>query len=73
VLVLRQNDPAAIAIDDLARPGEARETVFAAGGAAGSLPWIGEVIRPAIQLPRYPAIGPGGRAPSRIRPRIRRI
>ncbi|MGB7657968.1 MAG: SIS domain-containing protein, partial [Pseudolabrys sp.] len=61
VLVLRQNDPAAIAIDDLVRDlGEARETVFAAGGAAGSLPWIGDghpACDPvAMLIPAYRAI-----------------
>ena len=61
VLVLRQNDPAAIAIDELVRDlNEARETVFAAGGAAGTLPWIGDghpVCDPVVMLiPAYRAI-----------------
>ena len=61
VLVLRQNDPAAIAIDELVRDlSEARETVFAAGGAAGTLPWIGDghpACDPvAMLIPAYRAI-----------------
>src|SRR6476660_3798096 len=61
VLVLRQNDPAAIAIDELVRDlNEARETVFAAGGAAGTLPWIGDghpACDPvAMLIPAYRAI-----------------
>jgi len=61
VLVLRQNDPAAIAIDELARDlNEAHETVFAAGGTAGTLPWIGDghpACDPvAMLMPAYRAI-----------------
>jgi glutamine---fructose-6-phosphate transaminase (isomerizing) len=61
VLVLRQNDQAATAIDDLVHDlNEAGETVFAAGGAAGTLPWIGDghpVCDPVIMLlPAYRAI-----------------
>jgi glucosamine--fructose-6-phosphate aminotransferase (isomerizing) len=61
VLVLRQNDPAAIAIDELAHDlNEARETVFAAGGAAGNLSWIGDdhpACDPvAMLIPAYRAI-----------------
>jgi glucosamine--fructose-6-phosphate aminotransferase (isomerizing) len=61
VLVLRQNDPAAIAIDELVRDlNEAQETVFTAGGAAGTLPWIGDghpACDPiAMLIPAYRAI-----------------
>jgi glucosamine--fructose-6-phosphate aminotransferase (isomerizing) len=61
VLVLRQDDPAAVAIDELVRDlNEARETVFAAGGAAGTLPWIGNghpACDPvAMLVPAYRAI-----------------
>jgi glucosamine--fructose-6-phosphate aminotransferase (isomerizing) len=61
VLVLRQNDPAAAAVDELVRDlNEARETVFAAGGAAGTLPWIGDghpACDPvAMLIPAYRAI-----------------
>lgn len=61
VLVLRQSDPAAVAIDELVRDlNEARETVFAAGGAAGTLPWIGDghpACDPvAMLMPAYRAI-----------------
>jgi len=61
VLVLRQNDPAATAIDELVRDlNAARETVFAAGGAAGTLPWIGDghpACDPiAMLIPAYRAI-----------------
>jgi glutamine---fructose-6-phosphate transaminase (isomerizing) len=61
VLVLRQNDPAAIAVDELVRDlNEARETVFAAGGPAGTLPWIGDghpACDPvAMLIPAYRAI-----------------
>lgn len=61
VLVLRQNDEAATAIDDLVRDlRDEGETVFAAGGAAGTLPWIGDghpVFDPVIMLvPAYRAI-----------------
>jgi glucosamine--fructose-6-phosphate aminotransferase (isomerizing) len=61
VLVLRQNDQAAAAIDDLVRDlKDAREKVFIAGGAAGTLPWIGDghpVCDPVLMLiPAYLAI-----------------
>ncbi len=61
VLVLRQNDQAAAAIDDLVRDlNDAGETVFAAGGAAGTLPWIGDdhpICDPVVMLlPAYRAI-----------------
>jgi len=61
VLVLRQNDQAAAAVDDLVRDlNEARETMFTAGGAAGTLPWIGDghpVCDPILMLvPAYRAI-----------------
>jgi glucosamine--fructose-6-phosphate aminotransferase (isomerizing) len=61
VLVLRQNDQAATAIDDLVRDlNTAGETVFTAGGTAGTLPWIGDghpVFDPVLMLiPVYRAI-----------------
>ena len=61
VLVLRQNDEAAAAVDDLVRDLDAAgETVFTAGGAGGTLPWIGDghpVCDPvAMLLPAYLAI-----------------
>lgn len=61
VLVLRQNDEAAATVDDLIRDLVAqKETVFAAGGPAGTLPWIGDdhpICDPiAMLLPAYVAI-----------------
>jgi len=61
VLVLRQNDEAAVTVDDLVRDLEnAGESVFTAGGAAGSLPWIGDghpICDPVLMLvPAYRAI-----------------
>ena len=61
VLVLRQNDEAAATVDDLIRDlVEQNETVFAAGGSAGTLPWIGDdhpICDPiAMLLPAYLAI-----------------
>ena len=61
VLVLRQNDQAATAVDDLVKDlNEANETVFVAGGPAGTLPWIGDghpVFDPVVMLiPAYLAI-----------------
>jgi glucosamine--fructose-6-phosphate aminotransferase (isomerizing) len=61
VLVLRQDDPAAAAVDELLRDlDDAGETVFAAGGAAGTLPWIGDghpACDPVVMLiPAYRAI-----------------
>jgi glutamine---fructose-6-phosphate transaminase (isomerizing) len=61
VLALRQNDEAAVSIDELIRElGDAGETVFTAGGAAGTLPWIGDdhpVCDPVLMLvPAYLAI-----------------
>jgi glutamine---fructose-6-phosphate transaminase (isomerizing) len=61
VLVLRQNDQAAAAVDDLVRDLDAAgETVFIAGGPAGTLPWIGDghpVFDPVVMLiPAYRAI-----------------
>ena len=61
VLVLRQNDEAATAIDDLVRDlRDAGGTAFTAGGAAGTLPWIGDghpVCDPVVMLiPAYRAI-----------------
>jgi glucosamine--fructose-6-phosphate aminotransferase (isomerizing) len=61
VLVLRQNDEAAAAIDDLVRDlNQADETIFVAGGAAGTLPWIGDghpACDPiAMLIPAYRAI-----------------
>jgi glucosamine--fructose-6-phosphate aminotransferase (isomerizing) len=61
VLVLRQNDEAATAIDDFVRDlGNTGGTAFSAGGAAGTLPWIGDghpVCDPVLMLiPAYRAI-----------------
>jgi glucosamine--fructose-6-phosphate aminotransferase (isomerizing) len=61
VLVLRQNDQAAAAVDDLIRDlNDAGEYLFTAGGAAGTLPWIGDghpVCDPVLMLiPAYRAI-----------------
>jgi glucosamine--fructose-6-phosphate aminotransferase (isomerizing) len=61
VLALRQNDQAATAVDDLVRDLEsAGGKPFAAGGAAGTLPWIGDdhpVCDPvAMLVPAYRAI-----------------
>ena len=61
VLVLRQNDQAAAAVDDLVRDlDNAGESAFVAGGPAGTLPWIGDghpVCDPVLMLiPAYRAI-----------------
>lgn len=61
VLVLRQNDEAAATVDDLIRDlVEEKETVFAAGGLTGTLPWIGDdhpICDPIVMLlPAYLAI-----------------
>jgi glucosamine--fructose-6-phosphate aminotransferase (isomerizing) len=61
VLVLRQNDQAAATVDDLVRDlGDAGERLFTAGGAAGTLPWIGDghpICDPVVMLiPAYLAI-----------------
>jgi glucosamine--fructose-6-phosphate aminotransferase (isomerizing) len=61
VLVLRQNDEAATAIDDFVRDLHGSGgTAFTAGGAAGTLPWIGDghpVCDPVLMLiPAYRAI-----------------
>jgi glucosamine--fructose-6-phosphate aminotransferase (isomerizing) len=61
VLVLRQNDQAAVAIDDFVRDlCGTGEQVFAAGGAVGTLPWIGDdhpICDPVLMLvPAYRAI-----------------
>jgi glucosamine--fructose-6-phosphate aminotransferase (isomerizing) len=61
VLVLRQNDQAAVSIDELIQDlSDAGETVFTAGGPAGTLPWIGDdhpVCDPVLMLiPAYLAI-----------------
>ena len=61
VLVMRQNDQAAVAVDDLIRDlNDSGETIFTAGGVAGSLPWIGDghpVCDPIVMLvPAYRAI-----------------
>jgi glucosamine--fructose-6-phosphate aminotransferase (isomerizing) len=61
VLVLRQNDEAASAVDDLVRDlDDAGETVFTAGGPRGTLPWIGDghpICDPVVMLvPAYRAI-----------------
>ena len=61
VLVLRQNDQAAITVDELVRDlNDAGERVFTAGGAVCTLPWIGDghpVCDPVLMLiPAYRAI-----------------
>jgi len=61
VLVLRQNDQAAATVDELVRDlNDAGERVFTAGGAAGTLPWIGDghpICDPVLMLiPAYRAI-----------------
>lgn len=61
VLALRQNDPTAATVDELVRDlRDADETVFTAGGPAGTLPWIGDghpVCDPIVMLiPAYLAI-----------------
>lgn len=61
VLVLRQNDQTGATTDDLVRDlRDANEKVFIAGGAAGTLPWIGDghpVFDPvAMLVPAYRAI-----------------
>jgi glucosamine--fructose-6-phosphate aminotransferase (isomerizing) len=61
VLVLRQSDQAAAAIDDLVHDlNAAGERVFTAGGATGTLPWIGDghpACDPVLMLiPAYRAI-----------------
>ena len=61
VLVLRQNDESAAAVDDLVRDlNRAGETVFTVGGPAGTLPWIGDshpICDPVVMLiPAYRAI-----------------
>jgi glucosamine--fructose-6-phosphate aminotransferase (isomerizing) len=61
VLVLRQNDQAAVAIDDFVRDlGDTGQPVFAAGGVDGTLPWIGDghpVCDPIVMLvPAYRAV-----------------
>lgn len=61
VLVLRQNDEAAGAVDDVIRDlKDAGETIFTAGGPAATLPWIGDghpVCDPVLMLmPAYHAI-----------------
>jgi glutamine---fructose-6-phosphate transaminase (isomerizing) len=61
VLVLRQNDQAAVTVDDLiVELKDASERLFTAGGNAGTLPWIGDgnpVCDPILMLiPAYLAI-----------------
>jgi glucosamine--fructose-6-phosphate aminotransferase (isomerizing) len=61
VLMLRQNDQAAATVDELVRDlNDAGERVFTAGGAACTLPWIGDghpVCDPVLMLiPAYRAI-----------------
>jgi glucosamine--fructose-6-phosphate aminotransferase (isomerizing) len=61
VLLLRQNDATAAAIDELIRDlRSADETVFSAGGPRGTLPWIGDddpICDPiAMLVPAYRAI-----------------
>jgi glucosamine--fructose-6-phosphate aminotransferase (isomerizing) len=67
VLVLRQDDQAATAIDDLVRDLDtAGETMFVAGGPRGTLPWIGDghpVFDPVLMLiPAYRAIEAAARS-----------
>jgi glucosamine--fructose-6-phosphate aminotransferase (isomerizing) len=61
VLLLRQNDETAETLDGLLRDlRDAGENVFAAGGDAGTLPWIGDdhpICDPVVMLvPAYRAI-----------------
>jgi len=61
VLVLRQNDQSAATVDEIVRDlHDAGDRVFTAGGAAGTLPWIGDghpVCDPVLMLiPAYRAI-----------------
>jgi glutamine---fructose-6-phosphate transaminase (isomerizing) len=61
VLALRQNDQAAAAVDGLVRDlNDAGQKTFTAGGAAGTLPWVGDghpVCDPVLMLvPAYQAI-----------------
>jgi len=61
VLALRQNDEAALAVEDLVRDlRQSNESVFVAGGPNGTLPWIGDdhpVCDPvAMLVPAYRAI-----------------
>jgi len=61
VLLLRQNDEAAATVDELSSDlRNAGETVFSAGGPAGTLPWIGDdhpiCDAVAMLLPAYAAI-----------------
>lgn len=61
VLLLRQNDETGETVDGLLRDlRDAGETVFAAGGAEGTLPWIGDdhpICDPVVMLvPAYRAI-----------------
>jgi glucosamine--fructose-6-phosphate aminotransferase (isomerizing) len=61
VLLLRQNDETAATVDDLMSDlRSAGETVFVAGGPAGTLPWIGDdhpiCDAVAMLLPAYAAI-----------------
>lgn len=61
LLALRQNDEAALAVDELVRDlRDADETVFVAGGPESNLPWIGDghpACDPvAMLLPAYKAV-----------------
>jgi len=61
VLLLRQDDEAGATVDGLCRDlADAGETVYSAGGAAGTLPWIGDdhpICDPVVMLvPAYTAI-----------------
>lgn len=61
VLLIRQNDATAAAVDALIRDlREANETVFFAGGPVGTLPWVGDddpICDPIAMLaPAYKAI-----------------
>lgn len=67
VLVLRQDDDAATAIDELVRDlATAGETLFTAGGTEGTLPWIGDghpVFDPVLMLiPAYRAMEAAARS-----------
>jgi len=58
---LRQNDQTVAVVDDLVRDlRDAGERVFTAGGAVGTLPWIGDghpMCDPVVMLiPAYRAI-----------------
>ncbi len=78
MLVLRQNDQAATAVDAVIKDaGSTGARVFAAGGARGTLPWIGDG-HPACDLiamlvPAYPRDRAGGARARGSIPTIRPI